>query len=551
MNEICVCAEPLVERGLYPCGHALCLSCTLKHRVLMKDLHCPYCRMNAGEVAVLSGADSKFEDAKIDFRRGHLRVENDDVKAKLRHILQYPCPECDEDQHDLKKLKRHLADQHDKAVCDVCVKNEFNFSDEYITYKAGKIKEHLKKRHIFCKYCRQYFYGTTDFAAHCKKEHVSCDICERRDPEHPQYFEHYTQLRNHYQENHYRCMETECLANMHIVFGTAVELQKHMVEAHNMTPQSVSVDFQHVKPPKAAKANAEKAAEEPEKENDEARYSARLEIVAEHDQSKIAKIRGANSTFLSKKVPVEVFIATYESVLKKGAEFAPQITALLTTFAKAHGAEMTPANLRALNFKLYMRDQADQKHAEAEKEQKILSTGSYAQQSGSGGSSKQKNSRGPSPVPIAPINWGLNLPRAGGLGSNLQSLPKLGGSRPTASVSREPNLNRSHRVNLNGGSGESTAGSYASLSRPAVTLQNLPKLERKTAPTTPSMAGPSANSPAISLSQSHSMSLNRPMESQSLGQNQSRGLQLNNLPSLPKAKKKEEKKRQHNVIRIK
>jgi len=47
------------------------------------------------------------------------------------------------------------------------------------------------------------------------------------------------------------------------------------------------------------------------------------------------------------------------------------------------------------------------------------------------------------------------------------------------------------------------------------------------------------------------MSLNRPMESQSLGQNQSRGLQLNNLPSLPKAKKKEEKKRQHNVIRIK
>jgi len=125
------------------------------------------------------------------------------------------------------------------------------------------------------------------------------------------------------------------------------------IAVKSMTPQSVSVNFQHVKPPKAANANAEKAAEEPEKENDEARYSARLEIVAEHDQSKIAKIRGANSTFLSKMVPAEVFIATYESVLKKGAEFASQITALLTTFAKAHGGndarESPGAQLQALH----------------------------------------------------------------------------------------------------------------------------------------------------------------------------------------------------------
>lgn len=474
MSDLCVCAEPLVERTKFPCGHELCLSCGLKQRVLMKDRTCPYCRSHASVAYVVSDGSTDPSKAQINFNPGDLKVENKDLSSRLRHILNYACPECDVENKNYKALKQHLQAEHDRTVCDVCTRHEYIFSDEYQLIAPNKIKEHLKKKHIYCKYCNSYHYGSTEFLKHCRQVHIGCIVCERVNPDKPLYFKAYGELKKHYMDKHYMCMVPSCLEDKHIVFQTEMELQKHMLEAHRgllnnlRRAQTVSLDKLSLDTEAEggdsgaqsdSKSDAVAIAQQEKEEVDRMnRYHARLEIAADHNEDNIKKLEAANTTFMTKNVPVMIFVISYESVLSNATP--SEITALLVAFKKAYKSQLPDKAVQSLDFVIHQRTKSE----EAQSKANDKSSGSSDASASTSSSTKQR--AGPAPVEIQKYNWGLAVPRAGGV-KNVAELPKLGNSGgQNKKITASAPAAATWKPKASGTSGKS--------------LQNLPSLTKKT-----------------------------------------------------------------------
>lgn len=535
----------------------------------MKDLQCPYCRTPAKVVAVVSDGTIEASNARLDFQPGNLKVENKVLTGKLRHILDFPCPECDEEQKSYHSLKLHVQNQHEKTICDICTRQEYNFSDEYRVHEGKALKDHMRKQHVWCKYCRMYFYGTTEFSKHCKQTHMGCAICERRDPEHPVYCKNYDRLSEHYREKHYMCMVPSCLEDKHIVFGTVLELQKHMMDAHKGLMSSSrhgnQVDLGLVnRDAGEAQAPTSQGPSLNDGESEKVRYEARLDIAANHDQAKITMLRGANKTFVTKNVPIEIFIATYESVLKDVE--STEITALLLAFKKAHGSSLREDAKRILSFQINLRARSEQA-TEREKASK------RPESSGSTGSSSSQSSRHPSPQPISKINWGYSVPSSAGSLGNMANLPKLG-SRPSVAAGGSS------------GSQQPIWTARQSSMPPIAGIRNLPTLAKKKNPYQQDVqpvrqtsiplrqrtnyggfatasnsvldhySNRSDHSTQSHLSASASTPTSKSASQTSLETSSSgtapsaQGLYSRNLPKLPQKSQSDEKKRQRNVLRI-
>lgn len=473
MSDICVCAEPLVERTKFPCGHELCLSCGLKQRVLMKDRTCPYCRSHASVAYVVSSGSTDVSKAQTNFNPGDLKVENKELAARLRHILNYACPECDVENKNYKALKQHLQAEHDRTVCDVCTRHEYIFSDEYQLIPPNKIKEHLKKKHIYCKYCNSYHYGSTEFLKHCRQVHIGCIVCERVNPDKPLYFKTYDELKKHYMNKHYMCMVPSCLEDKHIVFQTEMELQKHMLETHrgllnnlrraqtvsldklSLDTESDSIDSgSHDDSKSDTMSIAQKEKEEADRLN---RYHARLDIAADHNKESIQKLEAANTTFMTKNVPVMIFVTSYESVLSNASP--SEITALLVAFRKAYKSQLADKAVQSLDFVIHQRTKSE------ESQNKAATKNTGLPEASSSASSSTKPRNGPAPVEIQKYNWGLAVPRAGGV-KNVAELPKLGNSGgQNQKITANAPAAATWKPKVSGSSGKS--------------LQNLPSLTKK------------------------------------------------------------------------
>lgn len=360
MNGLCVCGEELAERCIYKCGHALCPKCTLKLRVLMKDRNCPYCRLESPTVAVVDPSPSKkFEDAHIDLHRFGMFIETDALKHLVQHILNYPCPKCSKEQGGRKQLKDHIQKAHHLQLCDVCARNMTQFSEDYATYNSKQLASHQKKSHIRCKYCDYTFYSQEDFSRHCRKEHEYCFICERQDPMHPKYFPSYEKLRDHYQAEHFMCDVQSCIEDRHIVFGSKAELRNHMIEAHRDVIGPNVRQFQRLAvndlgPQPTSVQQVDDDTPVPE-ESYLRRYEERLKILARQDPAKIEAVEKATTTFLTKLVPVAVFISTIETVLSGST--SDEVTALLEDFVRS--VQLHDQKKRELSYALAQRSPKD------------------------------------------------------------------------------------------------------------------------------------------------------------------------------------------------
>lgn len=104
----------------------------------------------------------------------------------------------------------------------------------------GAIDQSGFKGHPECGFCRQRFYGDDELYAHCRDKHERCHICDRStEGRNQQYYVNYDALEEHFNKDHYLCIDKECLDKKFVVFESQMDLKAHQLESH---PAGLSKD---------------------------------------------------------------------------------------------------------------------------------------------------------------------------------------------------------------------------------------------------------------------------------------------------------------------
>lgn len=139
-------------------------------------------------------------------------------------------------------------------MCDLCTRNKKVFTHEHDLFTVQELRKHERigdddpgavdqsgfKGHPECGFCRTRFYGDDELYAHCRDKHERCHICDRRlqGREH-QYYVDYGALEQHFRNDHFLCLDQECLDKKFVVFESEIDLKAHQLEAH---PNDLSKD---------------------------------------------------------------------------------------------------------------------------------------------------------------------------------------------------------------------------------------------------------------------------------------------------------------------
>lgn len=128
------------------------------------------------------------------------------------------------------------------------------FTHEHALFTVAELRKHEKhgddapgsinqsgfKGHPECGFCRQRFYGDDELYTHCRDKHERCHICDRRSGHRQQqYYVDYNALEEHFQKDHFLCLDQECLEKKFMVFESQMDLKGHQLECH---PNGLSKD---------------------------------------------------------------------------------------------------------------------------------------------------------------------------------------------------------------------------------------------------------------------------------------------------------------------
>ncbi|KAJ5644140.1 uncharacterized protein N7484_006647 [Penicillium longicatenatum] len=261
-GEVCfICASKVEHTSVSPCNHRTCHICALRLRALYKNKGCAHCRTESSFVIFTDDPVRRFEDfEKKDFARtdDNLGVlyEKDEIFEDTVLLLRYNCPDedCDVACLGWPDLHRHVKSKHNKVI-DLCTRNKKVFTHEHVLFTRDELRKHEKhgddkpgainqsgfKGHPECGFCRQRFYGDDELYAHCRERHERCHICDRRSSNRQQqYYVDYNALEDHFQRDHFVCLDKECLEKKFVVFESQMDLKGHQIEAH---PDGVSKDI--------------------------------------------------------------------------------------------------------------------------------------------------------------------------------------------------------------------------------------------------------------------------------------------------------------------
>ncbi|KAJ5754074.1 uncharacterized protein N7511_008227 [Penicillium nucicola] len=274
-GEVCfICASPVEHTSVSPCNHRTCHICALRLRALYKNKACAHCRTESNFIVFTDDPVRRFEDfQKKDFARTDenlgIQYENDEIFEDTVLLLRYNCPDedCDVACLGWPDLHRHVKNKHGKAMCDamwdrqltmwnsdLCTRNKKVFTHEHELFTPAELRRHEKsgddkpgaidqsgfKGHPECGFCRQRFYGDDELYTHCRDKHERCHICDRRSSHRQQqYYVDYNALENHFQKDHFICLDQECLEKKFVVFESQMDLKGHQLEAH---PNGLSKD---------------------------------------------------------------------------------------------------------------------------------------------------------------------------------------------------------------------------------------------------------------------------------------------------------------------
>ena len=182
----------------------------------------------------------------------HQREIHDDTLLLLRYNC--PDPTCDIACWGWPDLHRHVKNFHHKVLCDLCTRNKKVFTHEHDLFTVQELRKHERigdddpgavdqsgfKGHPECGFCRTRFYGDDELYAHCRDKHERCHVCDRRlqGREH-QYYVDYGALEQHFRNDHFLCLDQECIDKKFVVFESEMDLKAHQLEAH---PNDLSKD---------------------------------------------------------------------------------------------------------------------------------------------------------------------------------------------------------------------------------------------------------------------------------------------------------------------
>ncbi|KAI9931446.1 hypothetical protein MW887_010021 [Aspergillus wentii] len=261
-GEICfICASTVSHTSVSPCNHRTCHICALRLRALYKNKACAHCRTESNYVIFTDDPAKRFEDfTNTDFSRKDenlgIQYENDEIFEDTLLLLRYNCPDTDCDVACLgwPDLHRHVKSKHNKVMCDLCTRNKKVFTHEHELFTMAELRNHEKhgdhvpgaidqsgfRGHPQCGFCRQRYYGDDELYAHCRDRHERCHICDRRSGHRQQqYYVDYNALEDHFQKDHFICLDTECLEKKFVVFESQMDLKGHQLECH---PNGLSKD---------------------------------------------------------------------------------------------------------------------------------------------------------------------------------------------------------------------------------------------------------------------------------------------------------------------
>jgi E3 ubiquitin-protein ligase ZNF598 len=137
---------------------------------------------------------------------------------------------------------------------DLCTRNKKVFTHEHELFTIAQLRKHEKhgddtpgaidqsgfKGHPECEFCHERFYGDDELYTHCRDKHERCHICDRQpNNRQHQYYINYDALEEHFQKDHFLCLDKECLDKKFVVFESEMDLKAHQLESH---PNGLSKD---------------------------------------------------------------------------------------------------------------------------------------------------------------------------------------------------------------------------------------------------------------------------------------------------------------------
>ncbi len=272
-GELCfICASPVVYHSVAPCNHRTCHICALRLRALYKNTACAHCRVSslnshewrqilltsfqtqADHVVFTSDPSKRYEDfTDADFQETDdglgIRYTQKEIHNDTHLLLRFNCPDinCDIACWGWPNLHHHVKSAHHKVLCDLCARNKKVFTHEHELFTSIELRNHEKhgddnpgavdqsgfRGHPECGFCRERFYGDDELYAHCRDKHEKCHICERRNnSRQQQYYVDYDSLELHFRNDHFLCLDQECLDKKFVVFESEMDLKAHQLEVH-------------------------------------------------------------------------------------------------------------------------------------------------------------------------------------------------------------------------------------------------------------------------------------------------------------------------------
>jgi len=205
-------------------------------------------------VIFTDNATKRYEDfVDADFQETDdtlgIQYEQKEIHADTILLLRYNCPDysCDVACYGWPDLHRHVKSVHHKVLCDLCTRNKKVFTHEHELFTPQELRKHEKfgddhpgavdqsgfKGHPECGFCRQRFYGDDELYTHCRDKHERCHICDRRNQtRQQQYYIDYESLEQHFKNDHFVCLDQECLEKKFVVFESEMDLKAHQLETH-------------------------------------------------------------------------------------------------------------------------------------------------------------------------------------------------------------------------------------------------------------------------------------------------------------------------------
>lgn len=260
LEQCLICCEERPKYvGVGRCGHAeVCWVCAVRMRAVLRDIHCPVCKEELPEVALVTDptsgnsfskvGDSTLRDTKLGLVYGNATIR-DEVETLFDYTCwQQHCCEAGRRFPTLSALEKHVEQQHQRVFCKTCLRDRKVFLFEQLLYKQADLERHHDegdRRHLVgpglptsppharCEFCRVSFFSEDDLLEHMNKKHQLCNLCERQGRR-GEYYRDYGSLSLHYEEKHFVCNHEDCRRDSYrlVAFLTEDDLWMHELKEH-------------------------------------------------------------------------------------------------------------------------------------------------------------------------------------------------------------------------------------------------------------------------------------------------------------------------------